>query len=468
MALRDCREAGCDVKRLASHRGKILCGTVLNVGYVGRLPGEQPDNCDMLRSSGEFRGKQYGMIGKWLKGLFGRAQPQRDEFVQLLLRHLQVQFPGDVFEYDEKAFSVRRSSGGNGSLFINLANLYTDYCHTDRAGRAAIVAAFLASAKADPLPATLAEARTQLLPVIRSINSLDLLPGEDGVITHGDPHVQFGLLPFGAGLGIGIVFDTPHSMIHVGREQIEKWQVSAQAALDIALDNLRHKAAPQFASLAPGMYVSRYDDLYDATRLLLPELAWQLPLKGTPVAMIPNRGCLILAGDQDEAAIAVMLGLARKVLEEQARPLSAAMFRLSSSGWEAWAPQGAAGNELHNLQRYMADADYATQQSALNTMLEQSGQDVFVANLKLVQKQGSPRIESYAVISRGVSTWVPQCDLLVFNDPESNQILFVPWQIVLAVVPDLLEPLPYVLPRFKVQAFPDQAQLKEMKARTGC
>lgn len=405
------------------------------------------------------------MIGKWWNRLFGRALPQRDEFAQMLIRHLRKCFPDGVFDYDAQAFHVRRSGGADGALTINLASIHTDYCHADRAGRAAIIEAFLASAQAGPTPDSLDEARPNLLPVIRSVHGLDLLRGEDGTIVHGDPHAQFGLLPLAAGLGIGIVFDTPHSMVYVGGEQLEKWQIPVQAALDIALDNLRHKAAPQFVSLAPGMFVSRYDDLYDASRLLLPELAWQLPLRGTPVAMIPNRGCFILAGDQDDGAINVMLGLAGKVLEEQSRPLSAAMFRLASSGWEEWTPPGAAGIELHNLQRHMLDADYTAQQAALNAMLEQSGQDIFVATLKLVRKQGSPRIESYAVISRGVATWVPQCDLLVFNDPARNLILFVPWQIALAAVPDLLEPLPYMLPRFNVRVFPDPGQLEDMKIR---
>ena len=98
-----------------------------------------------------------------------------------------------------------------------------------------------------------------------------------------------GMRRFVADLGVGVAYDTVTLVIQVGGPQCAKWGISPEEAHAIALDNLRHKAAPSFQEVIPGTYVAAYGDHYDATRILLPELAWQLQLNCNPVAMIPTR-----------------------------------------------------------------------------------------------------------------------------------------------------------------------------------
>ena len=228
--------------------------------------------------------------------------------------------------------------------------------------------------------------------------------------------------PFSEELAVAIAYDTEDAVQQIGRKTLEEWGLTVDEALEIAIDNLRHKAAPQFTEHAPGLYVSQYNDLYDAARILLPELAWQLPLNGNPVAMVPNRICLLLTGDQDEAGIAAMIDAADKVLTEQSRPLGAEMFRLEHKTWRLWRPHGDSGNRLHNIQIQMLAADYKCQQDlSVRQELEKTNEDAFVATFTLAQKEGKP-ICSYSVLTKGVVTWLPQSkELVAVNDLETKE-----------------------------------------------
>jgi uncharacterized protein YtpQ (UPF0354 family) len=87
---------------------------------------------------------------------------------------------------------------------------------------------------------------------------------------------------------------------------------------------------------SPGTYIAQFGDHYDAARILLPDLAWQLTLTGNPVAIIPTRDCLVITGEDDETGQALMLALAQQAVEGTTRHLTGEMFRLEDSQWKVW------------------------------------------------------------------------------------------------------------------------------------
>ena len=77
-----------------------------------------------------------------------------------------------------------------------------------------------------------------------------------------------------------------------------------------------------------GVYLSVWAE-YDSSRLVLTEIVRQFRVKGDPVAMIPNRETLIVAGSEDEAGLEAMVSMASEGLTKP-RPI-----RGSPCGWKA-------------------------------------------------------------------------------------------------------------------------------------
>ncbi|TFZ00096.1 hypothetical protein EZ216_13385 [Ramlibacter humi] len=260
--------------------------------------------------------------------------------------------------------------------------------------------------------------------------------------------------PFSEALGVAVAIDGEAASARIGQADLDRWRISFDAALEIAAGNLREKAAPSFMRTGSGLFISQYRDYYDAPRILLKELARQLPLVGAPVAMVPNKACLLLCGADDERALAEMVSAAGQVLTEQSRPLSSEMFRLEGDAWSAWRPPAAAGQELAWLQRAIRNRDYHDQQKALEAAHAKTGEDVFVAPYKLVKRNRDGALLSFSVLADGEPTWLPETDLVALDWNPRGIPLMVGWADFSKHAAHLLEKLSYVLPRYRVLAFP--------------
>ncbi|MFT3735424.1 MAG: hypothetical protein QM776_10420 [Rhodocyclaceae bacterium] len=400
-----------------------------------------------------------------LEKLFNR-KPTLESLARELLARLAIVKTDEQFVFEPEQTQLR----GSNSTRINLANVYMDYCAADRKLRPAMLDNFLAAFTGPQEPDNFADARAQLLPVLRHLGGLDCAPVKAGERTGGSPSedlcASFAMKPFSPELAIGVAFDTEQAVIQIGDKTLEKWQVGLDETLQVAIDNLRHKAAPNFAEVSAGLFMSDYGDYYDAVRILLTELPWQLPLTGRPVAMVPNRICLLLAGDKDENALAAMIETAGQILREHSRPLGTEMFRLEDQGWCVWQPPEPLKQALGDLQIQNRAGDYEVQQKMLQQDAEERGEDIYVASVSLLRKSEGGPILSYAVLTDGVPTWLPQTDLVILNRGEDMDHIEVPWERSVAIAGALLEPLPYVMPRFRVTDFPDATMLASFTAGT--
>ncbi|WP_198083053.1 hypothetical protein [Variovorax sp. E3] len=394
----------------------------------------------------------------FIRRLFQR-QPDAARVASLVLGRLQQQLPGETLVFDPAQYLIRRT--GNGVIYLN--NIYRDYCQAAPSRRSEEIARFvLGVVGSGEQPDDLEAARPRLLPVLRYLAGLDLLwiPNEDLAKPHTPKMIW---RPFSPALGVAVAIDSEHSIAQVGRPDLERWGITFDEAFAIAVDNLRHKAAPAFTQVSPGLYMSHYGDYYDAARVLLQELAWQLPLAGEPVAMMPNRVCLLLCGADDPAALADMVGRARQILREQSRPLSSEMFRLRGNAWAPWSPQGEAGGALAQLQREDRMADYAEQKAALEKAHEAAGIDVFVAAHTLIQRNSDGAFLSYAVLPKGVDTWLPEADLIVLSESAEGEPTMVSWAHFVEHASHLLERLSFAAPRWKVLGFPEGECLRKLR-----
>src|SRR5262245_18786239 len=112
----------------------------------------------------QIRRARSSAVG-WLDFLIG--PPSRDKFAQLVLAELRKMGRDDRMKYDAEQFVIER--GGEG--FINLANLYHEYCQAPRDQRSKVLDRFIRGCLGTSgfeLPEDFADVHPDLLPVVRS------------------------------------------------------------------------------------------------------------------------------------------------------------------------------------------------------------------------------------------------------------------------------------------------------------
>jgi hypothetical protein len=393
-----------------------------------------------------------------LSRLFKRSSP-KDRFACEVMDVLADISPGTTYEYDPALFRLGAPDGH----LIFLDNAYNECGRASGRQRKKVLESFLAGMAPADVPIDFSVARAHLLPVLRHVAGLESVQIESKPEETASVWVEFPMQPFSGELAIAVAFDSEHAVQQVGKPVLDKWQRPLNEVVAIALDNLRSKAPPSFDLYAPGLYVSKYGDYYDASRLLLPELAWQLAVKGTPVAMVPNRMCLLVTGENDPEGIAAMIAAAEKVLIDDSRPLGSEMFRADDQGWKIWQPDGANGVRLHNLQLRMRASDYAHQKRALEHQLKHAGEDVFVATYTIAQRQGVERLHSFSVLTKGADSLLPKTDLVCLTVLEAKETVSVPWSAFEGVAGHLMEPVSLVLPRYRVRSFPTEGEINQLR-----
>ena len=395
---------------------------------------------------------------RWLMSWL--RKPRIEDVAQDIRQRLEAVHPGVNYEFEERTSTLR----GSDKSIVSVHNVFIEYGKAPRSERAAVLAKFVQGMSGPAYPDDFEEARPNLLPVIRAVSGLDLARISTGDVAAGPSPWTSAMRPVSQEVSIAVAYDTEHAIAQPGEEQLVKWGVTFDEALAIATYNLRHKAPPSFVEASPGLFMSLYGDFYDAARLTLPELFWQLPVSGEPVAMAPNRVCLLVAGSKDERALAEMMERAAKILDEESRPLSGEMFLLAGQAWQPWTPEGKVGQDLRNLLQRLRTADYHAQQQALQQAHERAGLDIFVATHTLVQRQET--LLSYSVLPQGVDAWLPKTDLVMLIDAEGVPPHIVAWDAFEAEASDLLTLMPFTLPRYKAARYPDAEAIERMKAAT--
>lgn len=158
-----------------------------------------------------------------LEKLFNRP-PTRDEFAKLVLDHLKHKLPNLEFSFNEHQFALREANG----VIVYLVNYFDNYVKADKPGRAEVLARLVGGAQEPPLPATLEEARQNLLPVLRNLPGLECALIDSGKTSLSAETATMGMRRFVADLGVGVAYDTARLVIQVGGPQCAKWGISPE------------------------------------------------------------------------------------------------------------------------------------------------------------------------------------------------------------------------------------------------
>ena len=383
------------------------------------------------------------------------------EYAQRLIAELK--------KHGEKAalhFDAAKSMITDGEMQLSTKNIYAEYVKLPPEDRetafAHVVATF--SQLDQESEKSLAVVRAKLLPAVRAGMYFDWQLQHAG--KEPLPAQRAVYVPIGEMTGAGVAIDEDNSMQIATDKQLAAWGVTIDQALDIATKNLARKGTP-FEQVQRGLWTSPAHDNYDASRLLLLDEIKKLGLKGTVVAMIPNRDTLYLAGSDDPKALLAMADLAEKAAEEP-RPIHTVPVCLTGTRWADCEP-----GSTEEVRQRMHTVAIAGRQSLYGeqkeTLQEKLGEDVFVASYTVFEDTATKHRTSYATWTKTVPTLLPHADQIMFveaatEDPDKATVLgSVPWDRAMAVIGAHLTPDGRSPPRWATgDYYPSPAELARL------
>lgn len=392
---------------------------------------------------------------------FFSGPPSKERFASLVQAELKKLEPQAEYRHDAEKFLLLRPDEG----FINLANVYQEYCRAEPKNREELLRRFLQSCVASrsyELPADFADIHPDLLPVVRSRFYLESAILQSKV--RGGEGFDMPQQVIGEHLALSLVYDLPTAMRSISQKDLDEWEVSFYEAIEAARQNLEQMGEIKFAVLDGRVYASASGDNYDASRLVLLELIRRFEVQGDHIAMVPNRDTLVITGSDDPEGLAIMAKIAADSFEKP-RPISTVALRLEGDEWMPWLPpeDSPSYNQFHELKLRTIGAEYNDQKELLEAIYGPSEEEMFVASFGALQNKDNGRVTSYSVWSEGVPTLLPLTDAILFFRPEADEDSRMAaggtWEQVQQVVGGMLEPLGIYPERYRVRDFPSEAQL---------
>lgn len=371
-----------------------------------------------------------------------------------------------ALHFDTTQFAVRIGDDSDCD-WLFLRNFYAEYGRAPRLQRDRVLRSMVLQRLQQKQDFNDPTDRASLLPVIRDSahpwftqrQLQTTVPGKELRMHHA---------ALGQNHTVMLVLDSPTAMRYVTALELETLQMDFDAALQTAMHNLRDITSDKWLSLGGHAYVGQWNDTYDCSRILLPDLIYRLELPGRPVALMPCRGMLFIASESVPQGQLTAITLAKEALEHNTRWTSADMLVLNDGRWEPFVPSDP---QVLKVQKEIATriqkSLYDQQKDLLHEDLQRAGKDIFVANYMAYQKTDS--VFSLSTWSKGVEAWIPKTDYIVFVDLEamangqSRPSTRVDWDTAHRYLEALMIPVPNVSPpRFHVSDFPGAQMILEM------
>ena len=286
---------------------------------------------------------RMGRFGRWFRRGGGEdvepAQPAPDPqaVVAALLEQIRALGVAGELRTQGNYLFIEESDGIVRHIF--LGNLVQEHAKAPPGERQAVIAQYArlavrpagaprsASARRDGglrarvLPRLLPRRERELVRLRLGDAVTNLLPGRpiaDGELT------------------IVLAVDEPDVVREVVASELESEQLTEAEAYELALANLRARSTEPWPELVPGVRRSPWQSHWDGARLALPSLFRELPLRGDPIVVVPNRHVVLAAGSEHREGLAALYGLTRELAGAD-RPVYLAPLRLDG---ERWVPLG--------------------------------------------------------------------------------------------------------------------------------
>jgi uncharacterized protein YtpQ (UPF0354 family) len=327
--------------------------------------------------------------------------------------------------YDADGFYLLHGADQQTRLFLH--NAFKDWSEAKATDKDAMLDQIVAGLfdTATERKSDLESCLAQLLPVIRNRRDLEtfwLDPSLNALREEweGASHVLCDAI------SIILAVDQPASIALVNRKKLGEWDASFSSLLPRAVENLRENSPTLFERDPQGFYISQYNDQYDCSRLLLPELFGLLPLRGDPVAIAVARNGLVVAGSDDTSALLAMARFADQEIEKATRPICYLPLILKNGVWNVFKPNEPALAPLYELHAKQFLWDYECQRDLLQNYYMRIGRDVCVS--KIEARKFGDRVYGLATWSPGLAAQLPRVDAVaIFRPDKGGQVSIRSW-----------------------------------------
>lgn len=401
-----------------------------------------------------------------------------EEFAEMVKSELTKRGETRILNYDEPRFAlIVVNESGEPEQMFGLNAMFDEFNTAPSSERHIVVeryCGFFMGVNRNTLPDSFADAKERLMIIIRHRylfqvmqlrlaleQGITLVPADELPSEQEIPHIIVGE-QFAAGLS----YDFPDAMIQITGRQLEKWGVSFDDALAAALHNLENQSEKPLVEAVPGVYISNWQDGYDASRVLLTDMLLKLSLKGAPVVMLPSSENLVMTGSDDLDGLASVLNVIEPMAD---KPRSMVSVPLVYRGGE-WIPFELPNDhplyERFRVLKVSATArSYADQRSVVQDWLKNIGEGALVTPFLATQRlDGS--VSSCAIWTDGPIGYIPRADAVVFTGAagtENQEVVACGnWEKVLEVVGGLLKPTPFFPELYRTERFPTATELAQI------
>ncbi len=301
--------------------------------------------------------------------------------------------------------------------------------------------------------ATWAEARSQLLPVLRQV----VEPPQAWRVALSAPELALVRQPVLPMLHALVVLERAEQRVFVSHQMAADWGVRPDAVLAEARENLAARATEGLQPrIEYGLWQLASGDGLASSRLLLPGwlAGFRDTVKGRPVAIVPAPRVLLVGGDGARGQIERLVSLGRDGFRNAAQGLSPVPYTVDEGQRVVpWESEGPLGDDAAASQRLLDVVCYAAQRDQLA-----GGVPAAVPQVKLI-REGS--------VCHTVCTWSPHPDGTLL--PRTDWIRLedggplVPFDALERLARGALEPLPMQPPRFRAR-WPSRSILAALAA----
>jgi hypothetical protein len=381
--------------------------------------------------------------------------PDQDGFARLFLGELKLL--GRQGQYDKEQFALLVEPG---CQTINLINFYREYLATPRLKRAELLASQVRSVLVadEPIPKAWTEARRGLLPLVRHRGEQEFV--RYSAVLNGSNFDELISRPVSDQLYAAIAYDSPTATTRGSSTLLNDWGVSLQIAWDEALDNLRKRSPDNWFEVAPGVYQSGWQDVYDISRILLPDVIYRIPIIGRPVVFTPERNSLIVTGDRNVNQLRLAAERAATILTAAPRQLTVHPLVLDGGNLRPFELPTEVASIVAALVHQERAEQYEQARPFIEKILEARGQDIFVGSILAVRKIDNGLVTHLATWPAGCDTLLPVVDLVAME--AGDKLSYVPWS-ALKEAGIIGEPDgSWWPPRFRVKEYPEQDVLRRL------
>jgi hypothetical protein len=386
---------------------------------------------------------------EWLDKLRGISE--QDRFARLVMVRLRKLGLKAAPTYDAANFTLKID--GDTAIFLHNAFAAWKNAPTSKAKEREIEVA-IGFMSEDRSPKAFDQIAPLLLPSIRNrshVENVWMTPG-----TNFDPGAYDGAVRVLCDDLVALLtIDRPTSMDLVTTKTIESWPITFDAAFDLALENLRARSASRFSRLKGGIFLSQYEDHYDASRILLPHLFEQLDLDGDPVVVTLSRTGILVAGSRDTNGLNALAETVEKEFPEVHRPIALLPIVWRDGRWSAFDTSAPGLEPLDRLRTKQSIWDYQEQKPLLEARLAADARDLFVASVLAMDDGG--RMKTFCTWTYEAASLLPKTDAIYLKAGANKPNIARAWRDVEAVCgPFEVEPHVYP-PRYLVKSGPEDA-----------